>query len=149
MTSGPGRVAAVDGDEDHQRRLGELGIRLGAVVSVIQHNGPGGVLVAVNDDGRISLDAATAATVTLRPLEPNLPRTTISALVPGDRARIVGLGKGASAYRHHLMAMGLTPGVELEIMRVAPLGDPVELRVRGCSISLRRDEAQLLTVERL
>lgn len=149
MASGSGRVTAVEGDEDHERRLGELGIRLGAIVSVVQHNGPGGVLVAVNDDGRISLDSATAATVTVRLLEPNLPRTTIAALAPGDRARVVGLGKGASAYRHHLMAMGLTPGVELEVVRVAPLGDPVELRLRGFSISLRRDEAQLLTVERL
>lgn len=52
MASGPGRVTAVDGDEDHERRLGELGIRVGAIVGVIQHNGPGGVLVAVNDDGR-------------------------------------------------------------------------------------------------
>lgn len=107
------------------------------------------MLVGVNDDGRISLDAATAATVTVRPLEANLPRTTIATLEPGDRARIIGLGKGASAYRHHLMAMGLTPGVELEIVRVAPLGDPVEIRLRGFSVSLRRDEAQLITVERL
>jgi ferrous iron transport protein A len=45
--------------------------------------------------------------------------------------------------------MGLTPGVELQVVRVAPLGDPVEVRVRGTSVSLRKDEAAALLVESL
>ena len=45
------------------------------------------------------------------------------------------------------MTLGLTPGTAFEIVRVAPLGDPVELRVRGSFVSLRKDEAALLNVE--
>ena len=43
--------------------------------------------------------------------------------------------------------MGLTPGVRFDVTRVAPMGDPVEIRVRGYRLSLRRDEADALTVE--
>lgn len=45
--------------------------------------------------------------------------------------------------------MGLTPGVEIGITRVAPMGDPVEIKVRGCSLSLRKEEAASLNVEKL
>jgi len=43
--------------------------------------------------------------------------------------------------------MGLTKGTEITLVRVAPLGDPVDIRVRGFSISLRKDEAQVLQLE--
>ena len=45
--------------------------------------------------------------------------------------------------------MGITPGVEIGVSRVAPMGDPVEIRVRGFSLSLRRAEAAALNVEKL
>lgn len=67
----------------------------------------------------------------------------------GDRARVVGFTKGGNAYRRKLLSMGLTPGAELSVTRVAPMGDPVEIRVRGFALSLRRDEADALSVERL
>jgi len=69
-------------------------------------------------------------------------------LTPGDIGRVVGFESGNRSYRRKLLSMGLTPGVEFEILRVAPLGDPVEIRVRGFDLSLRRDEAQLLKIER-
>jgi len=67
----------------------------------------------------------------------------------GDLGRVQGYEEGGRAYRRKLLSMGLTPGVELEMIRVAPLGDPVELRVRGTSVSLRKDEAAALQVERI
>lgn len=45
--------------------------------------------------------------------------------------------------------MGLTPGIEIGIARVAPMGDPVEIKVRGFSLSLRKEEAAALDVEKL
>ena len=65
----------------------------------------------------------------------------------GDRARVVGFTEGGKAYRRKLLSMGLTPGVEIAVIRVAPLGDPVEIRVRGFALSLRKDEAEALQVE--
>lgn len=66
----------------------------------------------------------------------------------GDSGRVVGFSPGCKAYRKKLLAMGLTPGVEFTITRFAPMGDPVQIRIRGFSMSLRRDEADALTVER-
>jgi ferrous iron transport protein A len=67
----------------------------------------------------------------------------------GDRARVLGFDEGGTAYRRKLLSMGLTPGAELCVTRVAPMGDPVEIRIRGYSLSLRRGEADALTVEKL
>ena len=46
----------------------------------------------------------------------------------------------------HLLMLGATPGAEFEVVRIAPLGDPVEIRVRGSMISVRRDEAAIMEV---
>ena len=71
----------------------------------------------------------------------------ISDIRPGQSARIVGYEGGRSNYRTRLLTMGLTKGTEITLVRVAPLGDPVDIRVRGFSISLRKDEAQVLQLE--
>lgn len=55
---------------------------------------------------------------------------------------------GSQEYRARLMAMGLTPGTPFRVQRLAPLGDPVEIEVRGFSLSLRRTEADVIEVER-
>lgn len=73
--------------------------------------------------------------------------TTLKDCVVGYRGRVSGFQAGGGAYRRKLLSMGLTPGVLMEVVRVAPMGDPVEVRVRGTSVSLRRDEAAVLEVE--
>ena len=65
----------------------------------------------------------------------------------GKLARIVGLSAGNKGYRHRLISMGLIPGTELVVSRIAPLGDPVEILVRGFALSLRKNEADLLQLE--
>ncbi|MBK1716266.1 FeoA family protein [Thiocystis violacea] len=74
--------------------------------------------------------------------------TTLKEFVVGDRGRVLGFLSGGGAYRRKLLSMGLTPGATLEVVRVAPLGDPVEIRVRGTSVSLRRGEVAVLEMER-
>lgn len=69
-------------------------------------------------------------------------------LAAGDTGRVVGFGPGSKAYRKKLLSMGLTPGVEFSVTRFAPMGDPVEIKIRGFSLSLRRHEAEVLLVER-
>lgn len=67
----------------------------------------------------------------------------------GDRARVIGFSDAGGSYRRRLLALGLTPGAELSLSRIAPLGDPVEIRIRGFALSLRKDEASALLVEKL
>ena len=66
----------------------------------------------------------------------------------GESGRVLGFLKGQSDYRRKLLAMGLTKGAEFTVTRVAPLGDPVEINVRGFALSLRKNEADVLRVER-
>ena len=73
---------------------------------------------------------------------------TLKDLAVGDTARVVGFGEGSKAYRRKLLSLGLTPGTKLAVTRWAPLGDPVEIKLRGFSLSLRKDEAASLIVEK-
>lgn len=72
-----------------------------------------------------------------------------SEMKMGQKARIVGIQPGESVYRQRLIAMGLLPGTEFVVTRIAPLGDPVEIAVRGFSLSLRKDEANILLIEQV
>ncbi|MGI9284786.1 MAG: FeoA family protein [Pseudomonadales bacterium] len=71
------------------------------------------------------------------------------SLKRGDRARISSFDGLADAYRNRLLSLGLTPGTEIVIEHIAPLGDPVEIVVRGFRLSLRREEAAGVVVEKL
>jgi ferrous iron transport protein A len=73
---------------------------------------------------------------------------SLKEMAAGDRGQVTGYQGASRAYRKKLLSMGLTPGVEFRVTRIAPLGDPVEIRVRGFQLSLRRDEASALQVER-
>ncbi len=59
----------------------------------------------------------------------------------------VALVGGERAFRRRLMELGLVPGTQVQVMGIAPLGDPIELLVRGCSLSIRRNEARMISVE--
>ena len=64
----------------------------------------------------------------------------------GDTARVVKL-HGEGAVKRRIMDMGLTKGVEVQIRKVAPLGDPIEVTVRGYELSLRKADAQMIEIE--
>ena len=65
----------------------------------------------------------------------------------GDRAVVKGFEKTDATYRGKLLAMGVTKGSVLKLVKVAPLGDPVKVEVRGYGLSLRKAEADALVVE--
>jgi ferrous iron transporter FeoB len=67
----------------------------------------------------------------------------------GEQGRIIGFRPGDIGHRQKLLSMGLTPDTEFTVVRVAPLGDPVEIRVRETSLSLRKDEMTALLIERI
>lgn len=75
--------------------------------------------------------------------------TTLSDLQIGDNAKVAGYALGDVAYRRKLLSMGLTLGVQFNVVRVAPMGDPVEIRVRGSNLSLRKAEAAAIQVEKI
>ena len=71
--------------------------------------------------------------------------TSLNALPYGTAARVVSVeGEGAVALR--LMEMGVVPGAPVRVIKAAPLGDPVEVRVHGYHLALRRSEAETILV---
>lgn len=70
----------------------------------------------------------------------------LAELGPGDRGRVIEVAGEADTARR-LMDLGMTRGTAVEVVRRAPLGDPVEVRVRGFMLTLRRAEAEHITVE--
>ena len=65
----------------------------------------------------------------------------------GDTVRVVKL-HGEGAVKRRIMDMGLTKGAEVQIRKVAPLGDPIEVSVRGYELSIRKADAEMIEVER-
>ena len=72
----------------------------------------------------------------------------IKDLGNNSTGKVVGYAQGAKTYLSRLMAMGLTKGAEFTVTRVAPLGDPVEINLRGFNLTLRKAEADVILVER-
>jgi len=70
----------------------------------------------------------------------------LSETKPGQIVQVSGIA-GESSFRRRLLELGLVPGTRVELLRVAPLGDPVELLVRGASLSIRKAEACVIAVE--
>ena len=72
--------------------------------------------------------------------------TTLNNVKVGKTATIKKIN-GAGAVKRRIMDMGITKGVEIYVRKVAPLGDPVEVTVRGYELSLRKADAEMICVE--
>ena len=72
--------------------------------------------------------------------------TTLADIKPGQKAKVVRVS-GAAAGNRRIQEMGLTRSATIKVVRVAPLGDPVEITVRGYNLSLRKSEADHVEVE--
>lgn len=71
---------------------------------------------------------------------------TLKDIKVGGRCRVIKL-HGEGAIKRRIMDMGITKGTELYVRKVAPLGDPMELTVRGYELSLRKSDAEMIEVE--
>lgn len=71
---------------------------------------------------------------------------TLKDIATGQTVKISRLG-GEGAVRRRIMDMGITKGTEIYVRKVAPLGDPIEVTVRGYELSLRKAEAENILVE--
>ncbi|MDD6504216.1 MAG: FeoA family protein [Lachnospiraceae bacterium] len=71
---------------------------------------------------------------------------TLKEVKVGDTVKVTGI-HGEGPVKRRIMDMGITKGVEIYVRKVAPLGDPVEITVRGYELSLRRADAEIIDVE--
>ena len=72
--------------------------------------------------------------------------STLKEVAIGSSTKVVKL-HGEGAVKRRIMDMGITKGVEVYVRKVAPLGDPIEVTVRGYELSIRKDDAAMIEVE--
>ena len=70
---------------------------------------------------------------------------TLAGLAAGSKARVVRVN-GTGRVSKRLMEMGVVPGVLVRVVKAAPFGDPIEIRLRGYSLAMRRNEAEAIEV---
>ena len=71
---------------------------------------------------------------------------TLRQIRAGSKAKVVKL-HGEGAVKRRIMDMGITKGVEVQVCKVAPLGDPIEVTVRGYQLSIRKADTEMIEVE--
>jgi ferrous iron transport protein A len=155
-------IAGYESKDGVNRLLG-MGLAPGMGIQVLQ-NLAGNLVVGVGDS-RIGIDGGMAKRILVsdQPFDylvevqevkdMDTQIKTLKDLQVNQQGKVKGYAASESstqkAYKKKLLAMGLTPGTEFTVTRVAPLGDPVEIRVRGFKLSLRKDEAAALMVKSL
>ncbi|MCE5199628.1 MAG: metal-dependent transcriptional regulator [Armatimonadota bacterium] len=114
-------------------------LRLDHFLHYIRHGQyPDGCGSHPHDDANHSHKTAPAAVA--------IESTRLSDVTPGTKGRIAFVS-GHGPIRKRLMEMGLTPDARFEVVRVAPLGDPIEIKLRGYHLSLRKSEAKYVEVQ--
>ncbi|MBE9141453.1 ferrous iron transport protein A [Nodosilinea sp. LEGE 07088] len=158
-------IVNIKGGHRMIRRLTDLGLTQGSEITIVSRIESGSMIIGFQGC-RIGLGAGIAhrilvttmpreisPTATQRPAQPvngdlTMPEPLqLGALAVGQSGHIVGYENAHSAYREKLLSMGLTPGTHFTVTRQAPMGDPIEIEVRGYKLSLRKGEAAALKVE--
>jgi ferrous iron transport protein A len=73
---------------------------------------------------------------------------TLREVKPGETVKVAKIG-GEGAIKRRIQEMGVTKGAEIHVRKLAPLGDPIEVTIRGYELSLRKADAQLIEVEEM
>ena len=127
------------------------GVEPGMMVVVLDVT-PQRIRVEVDGDEKV-LAPVVARNVSVTPwVEAEMPVPAgerLSALTPGERGKVAGIARNCfGPQRRRLLDLGLVPGTEVEAELTSPSGDPTAYRIRGASIALRRDQADLVYIER-
>lgn len=82
-------------------------------------------------------------------MENKVESLTLGDLKTNDHAEVTGFQKDSKEMIGKLLSMGITRGAAIKILRFAPLGDPIDIEVKGTNLSLRKEEAKLVKVRRV
>ncbi len=124
-------------------QLFAMGFMPGSEV-VVQAKNDGRLLVVRNGDRQVLAPAAAANIFVVPTKQKGVP---LSHLHVGEDGVVISVAGGTTRSQRRLLDMGIVPGAQIHVMRTAPLGDPVEYRVKGSHISLRSNQAATILVE--
>ncbi|WP_313629973.1 FeoA family protein [Enterococcus devriesei] len=131
-------------DNDLKHRMQDLGMIVGSKVAVVNHSGDNGIILLHNT--RLALSQSLLKKILVKDLtEAHQSWISLDQLKVGEQGTVVNV-HGSGAIKRRLMDMGLTKGTEIKVVKLAPLGDPMELRIRGYELSLRKNESEMIVV---
>ncbi|MDT2820651.1 ferrous iron transport protein A [Enterococcus devriesei] len=131
-------------DNDLKHRMQDLGMIVGSKVAVVNHSGDNGIILLHNT--RLALSQSLLKKILVKDLtEAQQSWISLDQLKVGEQGTVVNV-HGSGAIKRRLMDMGLTKGTEIKVVKLAPLGDPMELRIRGYELSLRKNESEMIVV---
>ena len=136
-------IKKVGGNEDTKRFLENLGFVVGGTVSVVSEI-EGNLIVNVKDS-RVAIGKDMANRIMVQKRGKG-KMENLRQVACGQTVKVKKIS-GEGPVRKRIMDMGITKGVEIFVRKVAPLGDPIEVTVRGYELSLRKVDAEMIEVE--
>ena len=141
------QIKCLRGEEGVCQRLREMGFGESAIVEKVADHG---TLICKVCDAKIAISKELAQNIIVKDVSSISPRNgkkvLLSHLSVGQKAVIYNFVVESDDCER-IEEMGVTPGEAVEVIRYAPMGDPIEIKIRGYLLSLRKEEADLIQVE--
>ncbi|KHD45214.1 ferrous iron transport protein A [Streptococcus hongkongensis] len=138
-------ITSINLPDSFQRYLSHLGMLPDRQVMLISKTKVSAILILAGQ--RLAFDKSILENIVVEVLPDSQNAIPLTDLFVGEVAYIETIYT-AKETKRHLMDMGLTKGTQVKLIKVAPLGDPIEISIRGFELTLRKSEAQLISVNR-
>ena len=139
----PYRILGIDLPKDSLLHLSNLGLAAGETIEVVTKTKNSAIIIVKGS--RLAFDASILDKIDLAPAEEDQKKIPLSELPVGHSAIVTDIFS-ANETKRRLMDMGITKRTRVLLRKVAPLGDPLEIRLRGYELTLRKSEAQMISV---
>lgn len=139
----PYRILGIDLPKDSLLHLSNLGLAAGETIEVVTKTKNSAIIIVRGS--RLAFDASILDKIDLAPAEEDQKKIPLSELPVGHSAIVTDIFS-ANETKRRLMDMGITKRTRVLLRKVAPLGDPLEISLRGYELTLRKSEAQMISV---
>ena len=139
----PYRILGINLPKDSLLHLSNLGLAAGETIEVVTKTKNSAIIIVKGS--RLAFDASILDKIDLAPAEEDQKKIPLSELPVGHSAIVTDIFS-ANETKRRLMDMGITKGTRALLRIVAPLGDPLEISLRGYELTLRKSEAQMISV---
>ena len=139
----PYRILGIDLPKDSLLHLSNLGLAAGETIEVVTKTKNSAIIIVKGS--RLAFDASILDKIDLAPAEEDQKKIPLSELPVGHSAIVTDIFS-ANETKRRLMDMGITKRTRVLLRKVAPLGDPLEISLRGYELTLRKSEAQMIGV---
>ena len=139
----PYRILGINLPKDSLLHLSNLGLAAGETIEVVTKTKNSAIIIVKGS--RLAFDASILDKIDLAPAEEYQKKIPLSELPVGHSAIVTDIFS-ANETKRRLMDMGITKRTRVLLRKVAPLGDPLEISLRGYELTLRKSEAQMISV---